>query len=74
MIAIPELVGHFYFESQKHPTSSSVDAALSLTDKQRSMNTSDNSHCRLIIQNDTSGVNVSRVAGLHGQYAMYSCK
>jgi len=74
MIAIPELVGHLYLETQKHPVSSSVDAALSLTSKQHSMYTADNSRCHLVIQNDTAGSNVSRVAGLQGQYAAYSCK
>lgn len=74
MIAIPELIGHLYFDAQKHPVNSSVNAALSLTNNQRSMFTADTSRCHLIIQNDTSGSNVSRVAGLQGQYGVYSCK
>lgn len=74
MIAIPELVGHFYFETQKHPTTSSIDAALSLTGKQRSMYTNNTTHCQLVLQNDTSNASVSRVAGLNGQYGQYICK
>lgn len=74
MITIPELVGHFYFETQKHPTSSSVDAALSLTGKQHSMYVNDTTHCQLVLQNDTSNSNVSRASGLNGQYGQYICK
>ncbi len=74
MVAVPELVGHFYFETQKHTTSSSVDAALSLTNKQHSMYVNGTTHCQLVLQNDTSNSNVSRVAGLNGQYGQYICK
>lgn len=74
MIAIPEIGGHFYFETQKHPTSSSVDAAESLTGKQHNMYVNNTTQCQMVLKNDTSGTNVSRVAGLHGQYAEYVCK
>lgn len=73
MIAIPEIIGHLYFEGQKHSSTSSVDTALSLTSRQHSMYVGSDSHCHLILKNDTSATNVSRAAGLQGQYAVYSC-
>ena len=73
-IAIPEIAGHFYFESQKHPVNSSLNAALSLTNSQHSMYPEDTTRCHLIMQNDTGSSNVTRVTGLHGQYGVYSCK
>lgn len=73
MIAVPELVAHFYFDTQKHSPTSSVDAALSLTDKQHNMYVNGNMHCHLVLKNDTTAVNVSRAAGIQGQYAVYSC-
>lgn len=73
MIAVPELVGHFYFDTQRHPETSSVDTALSLTNKQHSMYVNDYARCRLVIKNDTTATNVSRADGIQGQYAVYSC-
>lgn len=73
MIAVPELVAHFYFDTQKHSPTSSVDAALSLTDKQHNMYVNSNMQCHLVLKNDTTAVNVSRAAGIQGQYAVYSC-
>jgi len=73
MIAIPEIIGHLYFEGQKHSPSSSMDAAISLTNKQHSMYVNSDSNCHLILKNDTSATNVSRAKGLQGQYAVYSC-
>ncbi|MDE1726464.1 MAG: hypothetical protein KGH89_04285 [Thaumarchaeota archaeon] len=73
MIAIPELIGHFYFDTQKHSPTSSVDTALSLTDKQHSMYTNSDLKCHLVLKNDTTATNVSRAAGIQGQYAVYSC-
>lgn len=73
MIAVPELVAHFYFDTQKHSPTSSVDAALSLTDKQHNMYVNSNMQCHLVLKNDTTAVNVSSAAGIQGQYAVYSC-
>ncbi len=73
MIAIPELVAHFYFDTQKHPVTSSVDTALSLTTRQHSMYVSGDTKCHLVLKNDTSATNVTRAAGIEGQYAVYSC-
>ena len=73
MILVPELAAHFYFDAQKPSPTSSVDAALSLTDKQHSMYVNSNTKCHLVLKNDTAGINVSRAAGLNGQYAVYSC-
>ncbi|MDE1866290.1 MAG: hypothetical protein KGI08_01080 [Thaumarchaeota archaeon] len=73
MIAIPELIGHFYFDTQKHLPTSSVDTALSLTDKQHSMYANNDLKCHLVLKNDTTATNVSRAAGIQGQYAVYSC-
>ncbi len=72
MIAVPEIIGHFYFDTQKHPITSSVDTALSLTDRQHSMYVNGDARCHLVLKNDTSS-NVSRAAGIQGQYAVYSC-
>lgn len=73
MILVPEIAAHFYFDTQKHSPASSIDAALSLTDKQHSMYVNDNTKCHLVLKNDTTGINVSRAVGLTGQYAVYSC-
>ena len=73
MIAVPEIIGHLYFDNQKHLASSSIDAALSLTGKQHSMYVNDSSNCHLVLRNDTSATNVSRAVGLQGQYAVYTC-
>lgn len=73
MIAVPEIVGHFYFDTQKHPVTSSVDTALSLTSRQHSMYANDSTKCHLVLKNDTSATNVSRAAGIQGQYAVYTC-
>ncbi len=73
MIAVPELVAHFYFDMQKHPVTSSVDTALSLTDKQHSMYVNGDLKCHLVLKNDTTSTNVSRADGIQGQYAVYSC-
>jgi len=73
MILVPELVAHFYFDTQKHPVTSSVDTALSLTSSQHSMYLNDNMKCHLVLENDTTATNVSRAAGIQGQYAVYSC-
>lgn len=73
MIAVPELVAHFYFDTQKHSPTSSVDAALSLTNKQHDMYVNGDMRCHLVLKNDTTAVNVSRASGIQGQYAVYSC-
>ena len=73
MIVVPEVVAHFYFDTQHHPITSSVDKALSLTNKQHSMYVHDDSKCHIIIRNDTTATDVSRAAGIQGQYAVYSC-
>lgn len=73
MIAVPEVVAHFYFDTQKHPVTSSVDTALTLTGRQHSMYVNGDTKCHLVLKNDTSATNVSRAAGIQGQYAVYSC-
>ncbi len=73
MIAIPEIIGHFYFDTQKHSPNSSVDAALSLTNKLHSMYVGNDTKCHLVFKNDTTAINVSRAAGVQGQYAVYTC-
>jgi hypothetical protein len=73
MIVIPELVAHFYFDTQRHSPTSSIDTALSLTNKQHNMYVNGDMRCHLVLKNDTTAVNVSRAAGIQGQYAVYSC-
>ena len=74
MILIPEIIGHAYFDTQKHPTNSSVIAALFLTSKLHSTYPTKNISCQLVIQNDTSGSHVTRASGLTGQFGNYTCK
>ena len=72
IIAVPEVVAHFYFDTQKHPSTSSVDTALSLTQRQHSMYVNGSSKCHLVLKNDTSS-NISRASGIQGQYGVYVC-
>ncbi|MBI3641382.1 MAG: hypothetical protein HY222_03200 [Thaumarchaeota archaeon] len=74
MILVPEIIGHAYFETQKHPKNSSVVAAISLTSKMHSIQLTKNISCQLVIQNDTSASHVTRANGLTGQFGNYTCK
>ncbi len=74
MILIPEIIGHLYFDTQKHPTNSSVVAALFLTSKLHSTHPTKNISCQLAIQNDTSKSQITRATGLTGQFGNYTCK
>ncbi len=71
LIAVPEIVGHSLFD-KTHPTSSSVNAAISLTEK-ISKDPKYNLSCNLALENDPSGANIARAAGLDGKYGSYSC-
>ncbi len=71
LIAVPEVVSHSLFD-KPHPTSSSVTSAISLTDK-ISKDPKFGLDCNLALQNDPSGANISRAAGLEGKYGSYSC-
>jgi hypothetical protein len=71
MIVIPEIIGHSLFD-KPHPVSSSANAAISLTDKLNKA-TTDSPVCHLSLENDPSGANITRAAGLAGQYGNYSC-
>ena len=71
MIAMPEIVGHSLFD-RPHPTSSSVTAAISLTNKiGKDPNLGVN--CNLIMKDDPSGSKIARATGLDGKYGDYSC-
>ncbi|MGI0088335.1 MAG: hypothetical protein ACREBI_10340 [Nitrosotalea sp.] len=73
LIGVPETVGHSLFD-KPHPTSSSVNAAVSLTDKLNKGYPETNFGCHLTIQNDPSSTSdVSRAAGLEGKYGKYTC-
>jgi len=73
LIAVPETIGHSFFD-KPHPTSSSVNAAVSLTDKLNKDYPETNFGCHLTIQNDpSSSSNISRAAGLEGKYGEYTC-
>ncbi|MDE1829017.1 MAG: hypothetical protein KGI25_01715 [Thaumarchaeota archaeon] len=72
LILVPELVGHTIFD-KPHPTSSSVKAAVDLTNKMDNGYPTDNFGCRLVIQSDNSSSNITRVAGLEGKYGAYDC-
>lgn len=71
MIAVPEIVGHTFFD-KSHPENSSVVAALALANKfEASKHPSP--VCHLTIQNDSSGAAVARATGLQGQYGNFTC-
>lgn len=72
LVAIPEIVGHSLFE-KPHPENSSVVAAMTLASKIET-NKHSGPSCQLKIQEDPSGANVARVAGLYGQYGNFTCK
>ncbi|HJU14747.1 MAG TPA: hypothetical protein VJ792_09870 [Candidatus Nitrosotalea sp.] len=72
LVLVPELAGHILFD-RPHPNSSSVDAAVSLTNKLDKDYPAANFGCHLVIQNDSDAVNITRVAGLEGKYGKYSC-
>jgi methionine-rich copper-binding protein CopC len=71
LIAVPEVVGHSLFD-KTHPASSSVNAAISLTEK-ISNDPKYNLNCNLALENDPSGANIARATGLEGKYGSYSC-
>lgn len=72
LILVPELVGHSLFD-KPHPTSSSIKAAVALTNKMDNGYPIDSFGCRLVVQNDNSSTNITRVAGLEGKYGAYDC-
>ena len=71
LIAVPEVVGHSLFD-KPHPASSSVTSAISLTDK-INKDPKYGLNCNLDLQNDPSGADIARAAGLEGKYGSYSC-
>lgn len=73
LILVPELVGHSLFD-KPHPTTSSVDAAVSLTNKLDKGYTSSDFGCQLELKKDPSSSNITRAAGLDGEYAKYACR
>ena len=72
LVAVPEIVGHSLFE-KSHPANSSVVAAMNFANKVGINNHNHGPSCQLVIQNDTSGANIARVAGLYGQYGNFTC-
>jgi hypothetical protein len=71
MIAVSEAVGHTLFE-RGHSPDSSVNAAIAFTDNLRD-NSDKNGVCHLSLENDQSGANIARAAGLQGKYGDLSC-
>ncbi len=72
LILVPEIVGHSLFD-KPHPASSSVNAAVALTNKLDKGYPERNFGCHLIIQNDSSSTNVTRASGMQGKYVGYDC-
>ena len=70
LVAVPEIVGHSLFE-KSHPANSSVVAAMNFANKVGTNNHGPS--CQLVIQDDPSGSNIARVAGLYGQYGNFTC-
>lgn len=73
LILVPELIGHAFFD-KPHSANSSVNAAVSLTNKMDKGYPIMNFGCHLTLQNDPSSSNISRAAGLEGKYGKYSCE
>jgi hypothetical protein len=71
LIAVPEIAGHSLFD-KPHPASSSVTAAISLTNK-LNKTPKESPVCRLELENDPSDANIARASGLQGQYGNYTC-
>lgn len=73
LIVVPEAIGHSFFD-KPHPASSSVNAAISLTNRLDKGYPQANFGCHLTIQNDTSSSSaISRAVGLEGKYGKYTC-
>lgn len=72
LILIPELVGHAFFD-KPHSANSSVNVAVSLTNKMNKGYPIANFGCHLAIQDDPSSANITRAAGLEGKYGKYDC-
>lgn len=72
LIAVPEIVGHSLFD-KAHPTNSSINTAISLTDKINNDPKHDLS-CTLALNDDPSDAKIARAAGLEGKYGSYSCE
>ncbi|MDE1765039.1 MAG: hypothetical protein KGI27_02070 [Thaumarchaeota archaeon] len=72
VILVPELVGHVLFD-KPHPTSSSINAAISLTNKMDNGYHIANFGCRLAVHDDPTSSNITRAAGLDGEYGTYDC-
>ncbi len=71
LVAVPEIVGHTFFD-KSHPENSSVVAAVALANKIGVSKYSSPS-CHLTIQNDSSEAEVARAVGLQGQYGNFTC-
>ena len=71
LVAVPEIIGHSLFE-KSHPANSSVVAAMNFANKIGTNNHYGPS-CQLVIQNDPSGANITRVVGLYRQYGNFTC-
>lgn len=72
LILVPELVGHSLFD-KPHDSTSSVNAAISLTNKLDKGYTASGFGCHLEMQKDPSTSNITRAAGLDGEYGKYAC-
>jgi hypothetical protein len=72
LVTIPEVIGHTFFD-KTHPENSSVVAALALANKFETSKHPASPSCTLTIQNDTSGAEIARAAGLQGQYGNFTC-
>ncbi|MGI0066132.1 MAG: hypothetical protein ACREA5_00245 [Nitrosotalea sp.] len=72
LVAVPEVVGHTFFD-KAHPANSSVVAALALANKFEASKHPASPSCTLTIQNDTSGAEIARATGLQGQYGNFTC-
>ncbi|MDE1862803.1 MAG: hypothetical protein KGI33_07815 [Thaumarchaeota archaeon] len=72
LILVPEIVGHSLFD-RPHPANSSIKAAVALTNQVDRGYTVSDFGCHLEVKKDPSSSNVTRAAGLAGEYGKYVC-
>ncbi len=72
LILVPEIIGHTLFD-KPHSTTSSINAAVSLTNRLDTGYPISNFSCQLAIHYDPTSEKITRAAGLEGEYGRYDC-
>lgn len=71
LLVVPEVIGHTLFD-KPHSAQSSITGDVSLVNHLHA-SIGKNVTCHLSMQNDSSGSNVTRAAGLGGKYGEFTC-